>query len=429
VPSPGRIGLRSFGCKLNQFETEFIREEFLRAGYLEVEFSQVADLYLVNTCSVTSQSDYHARQAIRRARRLSPSSLIIATGCYAQTNPAALAGIADLVLGNREKADVLRYLGEVNSGEKVYTSPPSQFSTFPPMAIGGFQGHTRAFVKIQDGCSTPCSFCIVPLARGRARSAPLEAILSQIESLTRAGYQEVVLTGVNIGYLGPDLIELLKRLEGKDYPRRVRLSSIEPTDFTPELIDFVASSSKVCPHFHIPLQSGDKGILQLMNRQYDPKFYENLIWELNSKIPYAGIGADILVGFPGEKEEAFQNTYRLVEKLPLAYFHVFSYSPRKGTLAAEFPDQVDPPVKKRRSLLMRRLGMEKWRRFRERFLGQTLDILVEKGKREGVYTGLAGNYIRAYIRGGEKLENRLVKVEASGLQEKGVWGELIEGVS
>jgi len=429
VPSPGRIAFRSFGCKLNQFETEFIREDFLQAGYTEVDFSQASDVYLINTCSITSQSDYHARQAIRGARRRSPSSLIVATGCYAQTNPTALAEIADLVLGNLEKGDVLRYLRKPNSEGRVFISPSSGFSGFPKMAIGDFHGHTRAFIKIQDGCSTPCSFCIVPWARGRARSAPLEAILAQIETLGRAGYREVVLTGVNIGSLGSDLVKLLKKLEDRELPQRVRLSSIEPTDFTPELIDCVASSSKVCPHFHIPLQSGDEGILQLMNRRYGPKFYENLIWELNSKIPQAGIGADILVGFPGEREKAFQNTFQLVERLPLAYLHVFSYSRRKGTPAAKFPDQIAPPVKKQRSLLMRRLGMEKWRRFREGFLGQTLSILVEKGKRKGVYSGLAGNYIRAYIRDGKELENRLVRVKASSLQGKGVWGELLEGVS
>lgn len=426
MPCQGKVAFRSFGCKLNQFETEFIREDFLRAGFREVGFSQLSDIYLINTCSVTSQSDYHARQAIRKARRLSPHSFIIATGCYAQLNPSALVGLADLVLGNREKRDVLHYLKGTNGGGKVFTSPSSGFSAIPRMVIGGFQGHTRAFIKVQDGCSTPCSFCIVPQARGRARSASLEDILSQIESLAQAGFKEVVLTGVNIGSLGANLIKLLERLEGMELPQRVRFSSIEPTDFTPELIDFVASSRKICPHFHIPLQSGDKGILQLMNRQYNPSFYEGFIRELRSKVPQAGIGADVLVGFPGEGEKAFRNTYQLVERLPLTYLHVFSYSPREGTPAAKFPDQVDPTVKNERSLLMRRLGMEKWRRFREGFLGQTLEILVERGEKEGFFTGLSGNYIRAYIKGGGKLRNRMVRVRTLGLKEKGVWGELVE---
>lgn len=426
MPGRGTIAFRSLGCKLNQFETEFTRENFLRAGYREVNFSQVSDIYLINTCSVTSKSDYHARQAIRRARRLSPSSFIIATGCYAQLNPSALAGIADLVLGNREKLDVLHYLKEANGGGRVFTTPSSRFSAFQRMEINGFHGHTRAFIKVQDGCSTPCSFCIVPKARGRSRSAPVEDVLSQIESLSRAGYREVVLTGVNIGNLGGDLIKLLQRVEGMESPQRIRISSIEPMDFTGELIEFVANSRKVCPHFHIPLQSGDKGILQAMNRRYDPSFYEALIRELASKIPQVGIGADVLVGFPGEGEEAFRNTYQLVERLPLTYLHVFSYSPREGTPAARFPNQVYPATKKERSLLMRRLGMEKWRRFREEFLGQTLEILVERGKKEGFFSGLAGNYIRIYIKDGRGLENRLVRVRALGLQGKGIWGELIE---
>ncbi len=422
----GTVAFRSFGCKLNQFETEFIREDFLRAGYREVEFSQPSDIYLINTCSVTAQSDYHARQAIRAARRRSPSSLIIATGCYAQLNPWILADLADLVLGNGEKGDVLHYLREVNGGGKVFTSPSSAFSTFPRMAIRELRGHTRAFVKIQDGCSTPCSFCIVPKARGRARHASIEEILSQIDSLVKAGYREVVLTGVNIGSLGTDLITLLQRLEEMELPQRVRLSSIEPTDFTPELIDFVAASHKVCPHFHIPLQSGDRGILQLMNRRYDPSFYEALIWELSSKIPQAGIGADVLVGFPGEGEKEYENTYHLVEKLPLAYLHVFSYSPREGTPAAKFPNQVSPVVKKERSLLMRKLGMEKWQRFRERFKGQSLEVLVERGRKDGLITGLTGNYIRVYINSERDSGNKLVKVIVSGLRGKGVEGKLVE---
>ncbi len=426
MPSGGTVAFRSFGCKLNQYETQFIRENFLRAGYKEVHFSQASDIYLINACSVTSKSDYHARQAIRRARRRSPSSLIIATGCYAQLNPSALARIADIVLGNQEKGNALHYLRETNGGGRVFTTSSSEFSTFQPMKIREFCGHTRAFVKIQDGCSTPCSFCIVPKARGRARSAPLEDILSQIESLAQAGYREVVLSGVNIGTLGDDLIRLLQRLEGMDLPQRVRLSSIEPLDFTTELIDFVATSRKVCPHFHLPLQSGDQEILQAMNRRYDPAFYEELIWELNSRIPGVGIGADVLVGFPGESEKAFRNTYQLVERLPLAYLHVFSYSLRKGTPAAEFPYQVNPTVKSERSVLMRRLGMKKWQSFRERFLSQTLEVLVERNKKEGFFTGLSGNYIRVYIQHGKELGNAFLRVRLIDLKDKGVWGELVK---
>lgn len=413
----------TLGCKLNQYETEAVREKFLSHGYEVVPFGTGADVYVINTCAVTAKSDRSSRQMIHRALRASPGALVVATGCSVQTNPGSFASIpgVGLVLGNLEKPRILDFLSANHRPQRPLTcvSAPENLAHFEDFDISCFGGYTRAFIKIQDGCDGGCSYCIVPLARGPSRSRNPESVIAQAERLARQGYQEIVLTGVNLGRYGLDLqlatslVDVLKSLISISGLHRIRLSSIEPSDISPELIDLLANSSKICRHLHIPLQSGDSEILQAMNRDYTPTDYRQLIETLVEKIPGVGIGADVMVGFPGESDRHFRRSYEFVESLRLAYLHVFNYSQRPRTPAAALPDQVSAEVRKERSRHFRELRARKMDRFRQSFLGRRLQVLLEKRKdREtGMLTGLADNYLRVLVDGGDELMGQMVEAE------------------
>jgi len=429
------VALTTIGCKLNQFETIGMREFFERRGYKIVPFSHPADIYVVNTCTVTGKSDYRSRQAIRKAFRLNPQSFIIVTGCYAQLSPrdvAQLEGV-DLVLGNREKFSLERYLQEPQKfpQPRIYTRDLRQVPDFPTYLIEAFPGYTRAFVKIQDGCDSNCSYCAVRLARGPNRSERPEIILEQVRRLVAAGYKEIVLTGIHLGTYGQDLspdlnlASLLRRLRDIAGLKRIRLSSIEPKEFTPELIEEIVNNERICRHLHIPLQSGDPHILRLMNRDYDPDYYFQLICRLKDLLPEMSIGSDVIVGFPGEGDGHFWNTYKFIETLPISYLHVFSYSRREGTPAAHFPDQVAGEVKKERSRLLRQLGKEKALAFKKGFLGQTVEVLIEntRDKDTGLLRGITDNYIKVLLTGPDDRMNEFYRVRITEIRDNRVMGE------
>jgi len=399
------FAIATLGCKVNQFESEALTFSLEQHGYRFIPFGQPADITIINTCTVTHRADFQSRQTIRRALRSSPGSLVIVTGCYAQVEPDALAEIREVtyLIGNREKGRILDLLPRMERGElpRIQIADIQEETFFREIPLHTFHHHTRAFLKIQDGCNGACSYCIVPRARGRSRSLSAGRILEELRTLKERGFKEVVLTGIHVGAYGLDLTPsssletLLERLEYSETPDRIRLSSIEPGDFSPGLVSFLSQSTRVCPHFHIPIQSGNNEVLRGMDRDYDSSFVRDLIQELHERIPDVCIGADMIVGIPGETEEQFKQTQELFEQLPLSYLHVFPFSRRKGTPASQFPRQVDSATIKTRAELLRALGKKKRQAFYHHFLKRELPVLVEdrRDKRTGAWRGLSRNYI------------------------------------
>lgn len=425
------VAFHTLGCKLNSYDTEWHREQFEQAGYRVVPFGDTASVTVVNTCSVTGQGDAQSRQMLRRAHRASPEGVVVATGCYAQTDPDAIAAMpeVDLVVGTAEKTQLLDLINDTCSLGRTFVTR-SRATDFQDMDIMNFGGRSRAFVKVQEGCNEFCSFCIIPFARGRSRSRTIESTVAQVERLVETGYQEVVLTGVHIGDYGTDIdtrfIDLLEAVDRVDGLRRFRISSVEATFLTDDVIDFLASTPRFCRHLHVPLQSGDDGILTAMRRPYSAGFYADLLDRLADRIPGIGIGADVMVGFPGESEAAFRNTVNLVESSPLVFLHVFPYSPRGTTPAAKLPDHVDPAVKKQRGAELRKLAKSKTDAYSRRFLGQTLDVLFE-GRREaqtGLLQGVTDNYIRVFSPGPDAAQDTVLPVTLTDIEAERVIGRI-----
>lgn len=435
-----KAAFHTLGCKLNQYETEAIREQFELNGYEVVPFSSRADVYVVNTCTVTAKSDRSSRQAVYQAIRRAPHARVVATGCSVQTSPEAFAGIEglDLILGNENKGRIFDSLcgscsgtGAQDSNLSPRSDEQGEWST-----ISSFRNYSRAFIKIQDGCNARCSYCIVPFARGPQRSRSLQSIIDQAHHLVASGFQEIVLTGVHIGAYGVDgsesvsLVDVLQALVKVEGLWRIRLSSIEPGECSLQLIELIASSPKICRHLHIPLQSGDDEILRRMKRNYTTDVYERLIEHLVEAIPDVGIGTDVMVGFPGESDTHFEHSYGFVNRLPFSYLHVFSYSQRPGTAAAAYENQVPAVVKKSRSTAFRRLRTEKIHRFQERFVGTALKILLEhrRDRDTGLLTGLSDNYIRVLVDDQDDLQGRPVEVDVIQTEGGRVYGSLVSCV-
>ena len=441
------ISVATLGCKVNQFESEALIDALEQRGYAVVPFEEGADITIINTCTVTHRADFQSRQMVRRASRSNPNSLIIATGCYPQVETDALLKMKGVhyLLGNGEKSRIPDLLPLMRKGEfpRVQVGDIGKERLFSETPLHSFHRHTRAFLKIQDGCNAYCSYCIVPHARGRSRSLQPERVVQNLKVLKARGFKEVVLTGIHLGVHGLDLnphfplAGLLRQLEKEETPDRIRLSSIEPGDFSPELISALSQSSKICPHLHIPIQSGDDDVLKMMNRDYGCSFLADLVRELHLKISNLSIGADVIVGFPGETEERFRHTYGLIESLPFSYLHVFPFSKRKGTPAFQFPRGVNEKEIKERADTMRDLGKQKRQAFYRRFLNQELSVLVEgrKEKESGRWKGLSRNYIPVLLDNrngaGEHLDdgdgvNQEWTVRVIELAEKGVIGKVLE---
>ncbi len=439
----GRVAFFTLGCKLNSYETESLRGVFHRHHYDVVDADQPADYYVINTCAVTGRAEADARQLIRSVTKRNPAARVIVTGCYAQREARTLAAMPEvaLVVGNGEKTQLFHLFEDTlhtpGTESRVVTSslfkgePTEKFSFGACGDLTTVSPFTRATIKVQDGCNDFCTFCIIPHLRGPSVSRPVAAILGHARALAAAGYKEFDLTGVHTGAYGEDLappttllamLEQLVRVEGIE---RLRLNSIEPATVSDELLDFIAATPKVCKHLHICLQSGDDEILHRMRRHYDVATYEQLLSKVMRRMPECGLGSDMLVGFPGETEAQFEQTLRVVERLPFSYLHVFSYSARPGTPAAKYPDQVHPAAKKERSRRLRELGQLKKRAFATRFLGRELAILLE-GKRDSVrqfLSGLTEHYIRVHVDAPEAFVNRLVPVRLVALAEDEVLGE------
>lgn len=404
------VSFVTLGCKVNQYDTAVLMNKLPKSRYKTVPFSEKADVYVIDTCTVTHKADAEARNYVYRAKRANPEGVVVVTGCYAQVSSEELTGVkgVDYVIGNSDKfTSLLKVIreGEQQAETQVFRSDifKEKKKSFESPDIENFPGRTRAFLKVQDGCNYACSFCIIPRARGRSRSLDVAEILTRMEKLSLEGYKEIVLTGIHIASYGRDIgttfYELIKQIEQAKIVNRVRLTSLDPADFDNEFIDYVASSQTICPQFHVALQSGDRDVLKRMRRRYAPERFLELTNRIRAAMPQAAIGSDIMVGFPGETEEEFLNTYDVAQESPLTYFHVFPYSKRKMTSAAVMPDQVNPEIIKNRSKKLRELGSQKKSAFVRSFVGKTFPVLVETRSK-----GTTPNYISV------RLEDKGLKV-------------------
>jgi threonylcarbamoyladenosine tRNA methylthiotransferase MtaB len=392
----------TLGCKVNQYETQLMREGLLKAGYKELENSKPSDFYVINTCTVTHRADSESFNLIRRARRENPKARVIVTGCLAELDSDRI-----------KKTDSRCIVIKNSDKDKI---------SYHPNGISYFKGHTRAFLKIQDGCNNFCSYCKVPLVRGASRSRPLEDIVKEAKALVKNNYKEIVLTGICLGSYGKDLsknsslVKLIGELESIEGLTRIRLSSIEACDVTDKLVQRFSVSRKLCRHLHIPIQSGDDTVLKRMNRRYSAGDYLNIIDKVKQAIPEIAITTDCLVGFPGETEEQFQNTLGLIKLIEPLKVHTFPYSKREGTLAAEnFKDQISPVVIKKRKQVIQKVALNSAHFFKRRFLNKYMDVLVEK-KEQGFWTGLTDNYIKVAVKSEENLENKIIRLKLKRIE-------------
>jgi threonylcarbamoyladenosine tRNA methylthiotransferase MtaB len=437
--------LITLGCKVNQYDTQAMQEVMLRNGYTIVDENEAADVYIINTCTVTNVADGKARQVIRRAIRQNPNAAVLVTGCYVESDREAVEGIpgVSLVFGNREKAELQRYLDILHeSAGKKEASPLLQIKPVHhdairehanfSMSVSAAGKRTRALIKVQDGCSAFCTYCIIPYVRGRMTSRPLSDIVREAEEIAANGYKEVVITGVHMSAYGLDIgrkatiagiLESIHPIEGIE---RIRFSSIEPMNFPDNLVERMAALSKCMPHFHLPLQSGSDAILRRMRRRYTTERYAQLVENLRAAFPEVGITTDVMVGFPGETDADFEQSLRFVEKIDFSQLHVFRYSPRRGTPAAEYPDQVPPYISAERSQEMIALGKRLGQAFRRRMLGKTMDVLVEHSREgeEGHLAGFTGNYLRVLVDAPESAIDQILPVKLTHLEGDYIKGEV-----
>ena len=438
---PVTVAFPTLGCRLNQVESQEMAALMETRGFHTVAAGSPAQIYVVNTCTVTGRADLSDRQLIRRVRRDNPEAVVVVTGCYAQTDPEAVARIGgvDLVIGNGEKyrlpellAELLVRRGAAAGPPPVRVAPIREARAMPFVPLSRVTGRTRAFVKVQDGCQHRCAFCIVPAARGGSRSQEPDVVLEQACRLVEAGHGEITLTGVDLGHYGRDFVPrsslaaLLRRLAEVRGLRWLRLSSVLPAYFTPELIEAVTELPVVAPHLHVPLQSGSDRVLRLMRRPYTTRMYRALAERLAGAIPDLGLGGDVIVGHPGEGDADFTATLDLVRALPFAYLHVFAYSDRRGTEAARLPGRVDSRTAKERSAVLRRLAADKGLEFRRRLLGRTPDVLVldAPDRATGLRAGLTANYVEVLFPGGDGLGRRFVPVRVTECDRERTLGTL-----
>ena len=404
-----KVAFATLGCRVNQYESEAMAEKFIREGYEVVDFDQFSDVYVINTCTVTNMGDKKSRQIISRARRNNPDAIIAAVGCYSQMSPKEVSEIpgVDVVLGTRNKGDVVYYVNKAKDEGKsqVHVQGVLQNKVFEDLKIEDYQDKTRAFLKIQDGCNRFCTYCTIPYARGSVCSKDPNKVLSEVRELAKNGFKEVILSGIHTASYGLDLegnvnlISIIDEIEKIDGIERIRIGSIEPAFFTPEVIEKIKNFKKLCPHFHLSLQSGCDATLKRMNRRYTAKEYEDSVNLLRETLPDVSISTDVIVGFPGETEEEFNETYEFLKRIKLTKTHIFKYSPRKGTKAADMPNQIDGKIKDERSKKLIELNDINEKAFTEKFLGKEMDVLMEQGVKgkEDVYEGYTRNYIKVEV--------------------------------
>jgi len=427
-----KVAFYTLGCKLNFSETSTIARNFQNEGFERVEFNEVADIYVINTCSVTDNADKRFKSIVKSALKLNDEAFLIAIGCYAQLKPEELANVngVDLVLGATEKFKVTDYINDLSKNEmgEVHSCEIEEADFY----VGSYSlgDRTRAFLKVQDGCDYKCTYCTIPLARGISRSDTLENVLFNAKEISDKGIKEIVLTGVNIGDYGKgefgnkkhehtflDLVQALDKVEGI---HRLRISSIEPNLLTNETIKFVSNSTSFVPHFHIPLQSGSDTLLKLMKRRYLREVYDNRVEAIKNHMPNACIGVDVIVGFPGETDELFLETYNYLNELNISYLHVFTYSERPNTEAVDMDGVVSQKVRSKRSKMLRGLSVKKRRAFYESQLGNDLAVLFESENKEGFIHGFTENYVKVKTPWNPELVNTLHQIKLTTIDEDGI---------
>ena len=435
--SKRRAAFLTLGCKVNQYETDAMEEILEKAGYEIVSFKETADVYIINTCSVTNMADRKSRQMIHRAKKNNPDAIIVAAGCYVQAAEEELAkkNEADILVGNNKKKDIAQILEEYFAAKEPEQEVPvvsevidiNHTKEYEDLTIHKVNEHTRAYIKIQDGCNQFCSYCIIPYTRGRIRSKNPEEVIEEVKNLAAQGYKEIVLTGIHLGNYGKDLHDgtslstLVTELVRIPDLLRIRLGSIESVELSDELIRIIREEPKVCPHLHLPIQAGSDDILKRMNRHYRLAEYKELVRNLRKEIPGLALTTDLIVGFPGETEENFRETLDTLQELQFSAIHVFPYSPRKGTPAAAYPNQVKPEIKKERAARVQALGKEMAGAYRKQFFHKIVRVLVEEEK-EGFFEGVSDEYIRVFIKDKDVEKGKVYSVWIDSMTDNGMIG-------
>ena len=428
-----KVAFYTLGCKVNQYETEAMLELFEKEGYEKAETEDYADVYVINTCTVTHMSDRKSRQYIRRMKKKNPDAIIAVVGCYSQVSPEEILSIDEVnhVMGTNDRKKIVEEVKKIDASRKVSTVDDiMKVKAFEEIEINKTNGKTRAFMKIQDGCDRYCSYCIIPYARGRVRSRDLESIVKEVENLASNGYKEVVLTGIHVASYGKDikdsdikLLDVIKQINDIEGIERIRLSSVEPILFTDEFVEAVSTMDKVCPHYHLSLQSGCDETLKRMKRRYTTEEYKAIVDRLRAAIPNVSITTDVIVGFPGETNEEFDKTYEFLKDIELTHMHVFKYSPRKGTPAATMENQVDPSTKHDRSEKLLQLNEENFNKFGQKMLDKEFNVLFEQKVGDNKYEGLTENYVKVIVESDNDISEQILKVKI-----KDVKNEFLEGI-
>lgn len=427
-----KVAFLTLGCKVNTYETEGMKRLFEKSGYMVVEPENIADVYVINTCTVTHLSDRKSRQMIRRARKLNPEAIIAAVGCYAQVAPEEVAKIegVNLVIGNNHKSEIVELVENAsNDVQMVEVSQRKELKDYEELWAGSYTGHTRAFLKIQDGCDQFCSYCIIPFARGGIRSRSIESITAEAKKLADNGFKEIVLTGIHLTSYGKDtgestLIDVIEELDKIEGILRIRLGSLEPLYMTEAMVKEMSGIKKLCPHFHLSLQSGCDETLSRMNRRYTTAEFREIVDNIRRHFEDVAITTDIMTGFPGETEEEFRKTCDFVESIGFSQAHIFQYSVRKGTKAAKMEDQVPPSVKEERSKILMEICEKSMRSFREKQVGKIVDVLFEE-QNNGYFTGHTGNYIPVRVASSRNISGELLNVELIKNENEYIEGNIL----
>lgn len=428
-----KVALHTLGCKLNFSETSTIGKQFKEHGFSIVSLDDNPDVFVINTCTVTENAERECRQIVRRVLRQNPHAYVVVTGCYAQLRPESISKIdgVDLVLGSNEKFNMFSYMESLQKNELacIFVSPTDELNQFGLASSSDADSRTRAYFKVQDGCDYKCSFCTIPQARGLSRSLESQQVVSQFKDILAQGYKEIILTGVNVGdygkYLDKNLFSLLNELIAVDGDFRLRVSSIEPNLLSDEIINLTKENPKLTNHFHIPLQSGSEKILKLMQRRYTKEFYADLIYKVKQVIPDAGIGVDVIVGFPGESENDFVETYNFLKEIPISYLHVFTYSERPNTKAVTMADAVPVNIRRDRNNMLRILSEKKKFEFYKSLIGNQVEVIFENENDSGFMKGFTSNYVRVKSDFNGEYINKLTTFEISDCDNSFAYGKII----
>ena len=431
-----KVAFTTLGCRVNQYESEAMAEKFIREGYEVVAFDELSDVYVINTCTVTNMGDKKSRQMISRARRLNPEAIIVVVGCYSQIAPDEVSKIegVNVVLGTRNKGDIVYWVNRSREEGKqiIQVNDVLKNKVFEELNIEEYQDRTRAFVKIQDGCNRFCSYCLIPFARGAVCSKEPEKVIEEVKKLADNGFKEIILSGIHTASYGVDLkdkvtlVDILEAVDSVEGIERVRIGSIDPTFFTEGVIERLVKLKKLCPHFHLSLQSGSDATLKRMNRHYTTEDYKKNVEDLRKNIKDVSITTDIIVGFPGETEEEFNETYNFLKDIKLTKMHIFKYSPRKGTKAAEMKPVVDGKIKDERSNKLIHLGEQLEKEHMESFLGCSMDVLYEEAysNKEGYYEGYTPNYIKVIAKNSEDVKGQIIPTKLLSVEGEVIIGEI-----